>query len=286
LNADEPTSAALQAPLARRRFDGRRVIPALIFVPLFYALVRYAPPAAFFVVVAAAAVLAVAEFHHLHFRDRRAPFELALGCGATLVLLVSLQWPLVISEHTAVMVALVSALASRLVSPRDLKTGLVDSAALLFGVIYIGVTLGHLLLLRAMPDGILLIFFLFLVTWAGDTGAYYVGLSLGCRKLAPVISPNKTVEGLLGGLALSVIVAVVAQAWFLVSWTLTESATAALLVGVAGAVGDLVESALKRSAGVKDSGWLIPAHGGMLDRLDSLLFAAPALYYYIALVKT
>jgi phosphatidate cytidylyltransferase len=285
LNADQTTSAALQAPLTRRRFDGRRVIPALIFVPLFYALVRYAPPAAFFIVVAAAALLALAEFHHLHFRDRRAPFELALGCGTTLALLVSLQWPWVVSEHTALVVALVAALASRLVSPRDLKTGLVDSAAVLLGVIYVGATLGHLLLLRALPDGVLLIFFLFLVTWAGDTGAYCIGLGLGRRKLAPVISPNKTVEGLIGGLALSVIAAVVARAWFLVSWTLTESVTAALLVGVAGVVGDLVESALKRSAGVKDSGWLIPAHGGMLDRLDSLLFAAPALYYYVALVK-
>jgi phosphatidate cytidylyltransferase len=140
-------------------------------------------------------------------------------------------------------------------------------------------------LTRALPNGELLIFFLLLVTWAGDTGAYYAGMSLGRRKLAPVISPNKTVEGLIGGLMLAVLAAVGARLWFLPSFSLADCLATGLLLTGAGVLGDLAESALKRSAGVKDSGSLIPAHGGMLDRLDSLLFTAPAFYYYVTVVK-
>jgi phosphatidate cytidylyltransferase len=141
-------------------------------------------------------------------------------------------------------------------------------------------------LTRALEGGEFLIFFLVLVTWAGDAGAYYTGRSLGRRQLAPVISPNKTVEGLLGGLILAVAAALVARAWFLPSFSVADCVAIGLLLTMAGALGDLTESVLKRSAGVKDSGTVIPAHGGMLDRLDSLLFAAPAFYYYVTLVKT
>jgi phosphatidate cytidylyltransferase len=140
-------------------------------------------------------------------------------------------------------------------------------------------------LTRALDGGEFLVFFVVLVTWAGDTGAYYVGMSLGRHQLAPVISPNKTVEGLMGGLLLALAMAVVASLWFLPSLTLADCLATGLLLAGAGLLGDLVESALKRSAGVKDSGMLIPGHGGMLDRLDSLLFTAPIFYYYVTLVK-
>ncbi|MBM4124999.1 MAG: phosphatidate cytidylyltransferase, partial [Nitrospira sp.] len=160
-----------------------------------------------------------------------------------------------------------------------------DSAVLVFGILYIGLTMGHLLLTRSLAEGEFLIFFLVLVTWAGDTGAYYAGVSLGRRKLAPVISPNKTLEGLLGGLLLAILVSIGAGLWFLPSFSLTDCLALGLVLTLTGMVGDLAESVLKRSAGVKDSGSLIPAHGGMFDRLDSLLFTAPAFYYYVTLIK-
>lgn len=273
------------APAAARRLDARRIYPALVFIPLFYLLVRYAPPSGFFVLVAATALLALAEFYRLHFQEGSDRIGMGLGLGLTGLLLASLQWPGIISERSVFLLAVTAVLTYRLVSPRALTQGLVDSAVLVCGVLYIGLTMGCLLLTRTLAGGEFLIFFLLLVTWAGDTGAYYTGMSLGRRKLAPVISPNKTVEGLIGGVLLAILAAVGASFWFLPSFSLADCLATGLLLTGAGALGDLAESALKRSVGVKDSGTLIPAHGGMLDRLDSLLFTAPAFYYYVTLVK-
>jgi len=166
-----------------------------------------------------------------------------------------------------------------------LSRSLVDVTVLIFGTLYIGFTLGHLLLTRALPDGIFLIFFVVLVTWAGDTGAYYAGMSMGRTPLAPRISPNKTVEGLLGGCLLAVVMALIARAWFIPSFTILDAVVLGLVLTLVGLIGDLSESMFKRSAGVKDSGGLIPGHGGVLDRLDSLLLTAPTYYYYVTLVK-
>ena len=130
-----------------------------------------------------------------------------------------------------------------------------------------------------------MIFFLILVTWGGDTGAFVVGKTLGRRKLAPLISPNKTVEGLFGGLLFGTALALLARAWFLPTFTIGDCLALGVVLAGLGAVGDLVESSFKRSAGVKDSGTLIPGHGGILDRVDSLLFAAPTFYYYVTLIK-
>jgi len=277
---------ALQGlPVVRRQFNTRRVYTALVFAPLFYLLVRYFPTTAFFALVVSAAWLALAEFYRLHFREERVPIAMTLGLGSGGLLLTSMQWPGLIPERIALLVMLIAVLTYPLFSTRELKRSLVDSSVLVFGVLYIGITLGHLLLTRALEGGEFLIFFLVLVTWAGDAGAYYVGMGLGRRQLVPVVSPNKTVEGLIGGLILAVVVALVARAWFLPSFSVTDCMAIGLLLTLAGALGDLTESALKRSAGVKDSGTVIPAHGGMLDRLDSLLFAAPAFYYYVTLVK-
>lgn len=268
-----------------RRLDSRRILPALIFIPLFYALVRYGSPIAFFALVTGASLCALAEFYKLHFREARVALEIGLGSGLLTLMLASLQWPGLMSLRTVCLATLVAVLASRLATPREIARGLADSAVLVFGVLYVGLTLGTLLSIRSLPEGEWLIFFLFFVTWAGDTGAYYAGMLLGRHKLAPVVSPNKTIEGVIGGLLLALVVAFLARAWFLPSFSPTDCLATALLLTAAGVVGDLTESVLKRSAGVKDSGGIIPAHGGMLDRLDSLLFAAPAFYYYVTLVK-
>jgi phosphatidate cytidylyltransferase len=115
--------------------------------------------------------------------------------------------------------------------------------------------------------------------WAGDAAAYYGGRALGRHKLAPTISPNKTVEGSIAGLAGSVL-AGVGLGSLLLSFPIALLAIASFAAGIAGQLGDLAESALKRSAGVKDSSSLLPGHGGMLDRLDSLLFAAPVFFWF------
>jgi phosphatidate cytidylyltransferase len=234
----------------------------------------------------AVTLFALSELYRMHFRERPAAIEISFGLGLAGLLLVSLQWPGVISDRTVWLITLGTVLTSRLFLSRDLARSLIDSAVLVFGLLYIAFSLGHLLLTRALlPDGVFLIFFVVLVTWAGDTGAYYAGVTMGHRKLAPTISPNKTVEGLIGGLFLALVAAFVARYWFVPSFTVADCLATGLLLTAAGVLGDLSESALKRSAGVKDSGSMIPAHGGMLDRVDSLLFTAPAFYYYMTLVK-
>jgi phosphatidate cytidylyltransferase len=276
----------LEPSMTTRRWDSQRVYVTLIFVPLFYVLVRHAPPAAFFALTLGSALLAVAEFYRLHFRGEGLPGAvMTLGFSATALILGSFQWPFIVSERTIVLAVVIGALLYRLCARRTMAEGLTDPAIVAFGPLYIGLCLGHLLLTRAMPDGEFLIFGLVLVTWAADAGAYYLGMSVGRHKLAPAISPNKTVEGLVGGLIAATLAAFFAHAWFLPALTAVDCVTLAGLLTAAGLLGDLVESAMKRGAGVKDSGTLIPGHGGMLDRLDSLLFTAPTFYYYVAFVK-
>jgi phosphatidate cytidylyltransferase len=155
----------------------------------------------------------------------------------------------------------------------------------LFGVLYLGLTLGMLSMTRLLPQGEWLIFFLLLVTWASDTGAYYVGTLYGRHRLAPTISPKKTVEGLVGGLIAAIIAGYIARWWFLPELSGLDCLILAALLTFAGLWGDLAESAMKRTVGMKDSGGILPGHGGMLDRLDSLLFATPVFYYYVSIVS-
>jgi len=286
LAADRTTNQSCERSATSLAFDGRRIYAALIFVPLFYVLVRYGTPVAFFTLVTAAALLALVEFYRLYFLNQRVPIvAMALGLSLSGLLLASLQWPDLISERVVLLLSLMAVLMYRLGSRRSLSQSLIDSAVLIFGILYISLTLGHLLLTRAQEGGQFLIFFVVLVTWASDTGAYYVGRTLGRHRLAPMVSPNKTVEGLIGGLVLAVLLALVARAWFLPSFTVVDCLATGVLLSLAGSLGDLAESVLKRSAGVKDSGTILPGHGGMLDRLDSLLFTAPVFYYYVSFVK-
>jgi phosphatidate cytidylyltransferase len=163
-----------------------------------------------------------------------------------------------------------------------------DSAFSIFPLLYIGLTLVTLPLLWVQPNGPSLLIFLFCIVWTGDTAALYVGRNLGRHKLAPQISPNKSWEGSAGSLAGSLLIAVLL--FFLSRWgesgavlhypgPLTRWLAMAALLNVFAQVGDLVESAIKRGAGVKDSGAMLPGHGGILDRIDALLLAAPALWY-------
>ena len=149
------------------------------------------------------------------------------------------------------------------------------------GILYIPVFLSYLVLIRNGDHGVSWIFFLLIVVFLGDTGAFYTGSYLGRHKLCPAVSPNKTIEGSVGGLSANVCAGAVFKIFFfpLLQWNL--SILFFLCIGVAGQVGDLFESKLKRIANIKDSGELLPGHGGFLDRIDALLFAAPVAYFFI-----
>ena len=275
-----PTSA-----VTPRRFDPRRVYVALAFIPIFYALIRYAPPAGLFLLVLPTALLALGELYRLHLGARRFPPVMLCGFLGCTLLLVAVQWPDLLDERVAFALSLLMMLGVALLPGDDRRTLLPDMALAGFGLLYVGWTLSYLLRIRSLSEGLWLIFFLVLVTWAGDTGAYYTGISLGRRPLAPTLSPKKTVEGLIGGWLFAVAAALAASYWFLPSFGPLNAIAASFLLTGAGLIGDLSESALKRSAGVKDSGWLLPGHGGMLDRIDSLLFTSPVFYYYVVLTQ-
>lgn len=185
-----------------------------------------------------------------------------------------------LSESTLLLVLVLGIPLAGLIAAPDLKTYSGALASTLLGVLYIGFAFSWIIPLRfADPvTGRFLIILLFLVVWAGDIFAYAVGRSVGRTPLARTISPKKTVEGAIAGLAGGVLAAWGLSYWF---WQTGDQKTVILIAGVvavAGQAGDLVESALKRAANLKDSGAILPGHGGLLDRIDSLLFAAPTLW--------
>ena len=148
------------------------------------------------------------------------------------------------------------------------------------GIIYIPLLLLFLVLIRNGTDGMLWVALLLCVIFAGDTSAYYCGTYLGRHKLAPAVSPGKTIEGAVGGLAANLAVGAAFKALFLPDLPWVLGIIFFLVVGITGQVGDLFESALKRASNIKDSGGLLPGHGGFLDRIDALLFAAPVAYFF------
>lgn len=272
------------SPTATPRFDLRRIYTVLVLAPLLYAVIRYLPPLAFSVVVSLAGGLALFEFYRLCFGDSiRHSWLIGLGLTGFVALIIGTHWPSIIVP--VLLVTLLGIVSVPLFTRTSVEQSLKDGALTVFGVLYLGLTLATLSMTRLLPQGEWLIFFLLLVTWASDTGAYYAGTLFGRHLLAPRISPKKTVEGLVGGLVGAIIIAYAAHWWFLSELSGFDCLVLAVLLTIIGLWGDLAESAMKRSVGMKDSGGILPGHGGMLDRLDSLLFTAPAFYYYVTMAS-
>ena len=248
-----------------------------------YAIIRYLPPLAFSGPVVLAGGLALFEFYRMCFGGRSHSLLIGIGLTGFVALILGTHWPNIIVP--TLLATLIGIISVPLFSRVSLEQSLRDSAMTLFGVLYLGLTLGPLSMTRLLPQGEWLIFFLLLVTWVSDAGAYYVGTLYGRHRLAPRISPKKTVEGLVGGLIGAIIAAYAVRWWFLPELSDLDCLVLAILLTITGLWGDLTESAMKRSVGMKDSGGILPGHGGMLDRLDSLLFTAPAFYYYITMAS-
>lgn len=179
-------------------------------------------------------------------------------------------------------VALPIAIALAMILPMfghaDVEKGALHAIRLGFGLVYVPVLLAPLALIRQEADGLALIFLLLAATWLGDTGAYFAGRAFGKTPLFPRVSPKKTWEGVVGGVLLSVVGACVVKVVGGPDLSWPAVILLGALLDVAGVLGDLAESMLKRAFGVKDSGWIMPGHGGILDRIDSLLFSAPILW--------
>jgi phosphatidate cytidylyltransferase len=249
----------------------KRLLTALVGIPATILLVLYAPTSVFSLVLAGTTALCIEELLVLGAgRDGVRPGRWALILGGAVT--VSFQWGALWVVGALTLGMLASATVTAFTVP--LEKAFPKAALALMGILYIALPLGFLLWLRRE-----LVIALLATIWIGDAAALYGGRLMGRHALAPRISPKKTIEGAFAGLIASVIAGVLLGVW-LTDETPGRLLSAAFFAAVAGQVGDLAESALKRSSGVKDSSTLLPGHGGMLDRLDGLLFAAPVYYWF------
>ncbi len=263
-----------------------RLLTAVVVVPLLIAAIQWKDPVGVWSIVILATAIGLREWMAMMLQDAPAIdrwFPVAVGTALAAVF----YW---FGEVTHVFAATLAG-ATLLTflfflfrfEPIEKVAGRV--AAAVSGYLYVGILLAFLALVKARPagDGGAWVYIMLTVAWLSDTGAYFAGRFLGPfwpRKLYEAISPKKTVIGAFGGVAASYGALVIAKLWYLPSLSWADTALIAIPANVLGQMGDLCESLIKRSVGVKDSGKLLPGHGGMLDRIDALLFVCPYIYCY------
>ncbi len=253
-----------------------RLITAAIGIPLIAGAV-WVGDALLVAVVAVAVCFATLEFANARSVMRTPMAVLSALAAAALPVAAYFGEAYLLGAAVGVIAVAGGALALSNDPQRDVSEWLWGIAAPL----YLGGMASYFVLLRDWPNGRELLFFTLLTVWATDTGAYAVGRAIGRHKLAPAISPAKTIEGTLGSLVTGFIAVFVVDAVIGLGFDTLDLVVLGLVLPPVIGVGDLAESALKRALGIKDSSSLVPGHGGIADRLDSLLFAAPAVYYYV-----
>lgn len=271
------------SPARTRQFDIRRLYTAAALIPTVYLIIVHLAPWALTLLLIAVGSIALLELYRLSFQSRLNDVLVGVGMAVFLLTIARSHISLPLPELLlgGAFVVMVTAVLVGTSSAHRWK----DPLIVLFGVLYVGIPLSTVVSARSLPSGAFLVLFLAVVTWASDSAAYYAGTLWGKHPLMPSISPKKTYEGLLGGLVGAVAAALLAQLWFASELSWIDAVALGILLTLTGLVGDLFESAIKRRAGVKDSGGILPGHGGMLDRIDSLLFTAPTFYYYVAYVR-
>jgi phosphatidate cytidylyltransferase len=251
-----------------------RVLSALVFGPLLIAAGYFGGPL-LWLVTGVVVVLGLIEFDRLMSAAGRRAFPLlTVPFGLGMVAAAAAGRPELMG--LVLTLGVIAAVGTPPLLPAKVRAA--DGVAAVFGLAYVAWLGSHFILLRDLPGGLAAFFLALIGTWVFDSGSYFAGRGFGRHKLAPTVSPGKTVEGLAGGLLAGSLVI----GWLAVGWlgsTPLESLALTLTIMAAAQLGDLAESALKRQSAVKDSGPLIPGHGGILDRFDSLLYVMPAVYY-------
>lgn len=277
----------------------QRIFTGAVLIPLVVALVWYAPPALFAAAVALVTALALREFFPLGDAAGLRAFRLWTLIGAALLaysqwsvsqieshslaggveLFRSPQFP-VLGTGASLLIFVIGLAVLTLASIGSLAESLPRAAASVAALLLVALPISFVIRLRQVPRlGAQWVLFLLVLVWVGDTAALVAGRLLGRTRLAPLISPKKTWEGATGNLLASTLVAIPFSHWM--NLDLAPLALLAAAGSIAGQIGDLFESAFKRGAGVKDSGAILPGHGGMLDRIDSLILATPVVWCYV-----
>ncbi len=267
-----------------------RIVTAAVLIPVVVAAVWWGPTALVSAAVALITVLALLEFFSLGARVGLRAYG-PWTCLCALAVLFQ-QWaatsvdlgaPWQFPLELILMIFVLGIAVSLFVSRRPLAGALGDLSLSAAGLLFIALPLSALVRLHGIEAiGRRLLLFVLGLVWAGDTLAYFVGRAIGRHRMAPQLSPGKTWEGAAGNLIGSVAVGAGLARWL--HFDVINTTAMAALASIAGQAGDLLESAYKRSAGAKDSGALLPGHGGVLDRIDALIFAAPVVWYYFELV--
>jgi phosphatidate cytidylyltransferase len=260
-----------------------RALTAVVAAPLILALLYLGPVWAWAAFLAVAAAIGALEFFGMTHPDDRGS-QIA-GTAFTLAVLgVLWRWGAQANALLALLLLLpFAAMLLTLLRLGDMRTAALRVLAAGYGPLYIGGGIGALVLLRrdAGADGPSFVVLSLMLSWLSDTGAYFAGRFFGKHKLYEAVSPKKTVEGALGGLVFATLGALLAHAWYLRSLPLVDGIVLAIVAGGLGQAGDLGESLFKRSFGIKDSGGIVPGHGGILDRVDALLVTGTLTYLYV-----
>lgn len=258
--------------------EKKKIWTAIVMVPPVIVLIALFSPIVLILMVLLSTLLGLREFYtlalpHSKWIERWA----GVGLGLILSVMISYGDTKVVFPFFVLLLLLLSILF--MITSQNLSSTISNMGIVFFGIFYIGFLLSHVSLIQNRIDGKQWVFFLIATVWAGDISAFLSGTLFGRHKLYPKISPNKTFEGLTGGVVGSIAVAIAFAFLFIPQLKIGFCIFLAVGLGILGQLGDFTESMLKRSAQVKDSGSLIPGHGGMLDRLDSFLFSAPFLHY-------
>jgi phosphatidate cytidylyltransferase len=262
----------------------KRELTALIASPIAIWIIGWSHAYVYDATIAAIASLALYEFLILGVRKGfRIPIPICIF-AMLFILAAFILEP--ISVEMGVFLTLLVIPAWYVIRGGDLGEALPSSGIAILATLYVGMLAGSMIRLRNdFPiEGPKLVFFLLIVVWVGDAGAYYFGKSFGKHKMSPRISPKKTIEGGVGGVLTAILAAVAIHFTFFPQFPVVHAAIAGIVLSITGVIGDLAESMWKRSADVKDSGTLIPGHGGFLDRFDSVFYTTPILYVYWFLI--
>lgn len=252
-----------------------RLIAALIILPLLILYIMFLPPVYFLFLIMVISFIAQSEFYSLCRIENKYKI---MGLFVGLLLMYQVYRGDAVSEP--LMAAGFFAVATvRLFTKGSADMALKDISYTIMGIVYIPLLLGYQVKLREI--GAQWIIYMDCSVWAADSLAYYFGKSFGKKKLYEAISPNKTVVGAYGSLAGAVLLSVVLNQVLVKALTVTQAVVIGLVIGAVSIVGDLVESMMKRDSGIKDSSGIIPGHGGILDKIDGIVFVTPVVYWII-----